>query len=349
MLQQLRHGGEQVRHQAVVGHGEDRRVRILVDGDDHLGILHARQVLDGAGDADGDVELRRDDLAGLPDLPVVGRIARVDRGARRAQARAQALGQGLEHLEVLRRAHPASARDDHLGRLQVGPVRLGHLATDKARQSAVGHRGDAFHRCRSAFGGRIETRRAHGGDDQAIGALHRGNGIAGVDRSGEGIGREHRDDLGDLRAVEARGDARQDVLARAAGRREDVRVAVGQRQHLQGQVLRQAIGQVRRVGQQHLADAGNASRLARHLGAAAAGHQHVGAAGRLQGRGDDVARRWLESLVVVFRQYQRFAHVASPIDPSPVPGPVARRAADLTGSPWLRRAACSPGSPRRQP
>src|SRR2546427_1765476 len=48
--------------------------RSLVDRHDHLGVLHAGQVLDGARDAQGDVQLRRHDLAGLANLQVVGRI-----------------------------------------------------------------------------------------------------------------------------------------------------------------------------------------------------------------------------------------------------------------------------------
>src|SRR5690606_1115939 len=63
-LFELRHDLEQIAYQAVVGHLEDRRFFVLVDRNDHLGVLHARQVLDGTGDADRDVQLRCDDLAG---------------------------------------------------------------------------------------------------------------------------------------------------------------------------------------------------------------------------------------------------------------------------------------------
>src|SRR3546814_14048296 len=80
---ELRHDLEQVADEAEVGDLEDRRVLVLVDGDDGLGILHAGEVLDGAGDADGDVEFGRDDLAGLADLIVVGRVTRTDRGDRK--------------------------------------------------------------------------------------------------------------------------------------------------------------------------------------------------------------------------------------------------------------------------
>src|SRR4051795_3881159 len=53
---------------AEVGELEDRRVRILVDRDDVLGVLHTDLVLDRAGDARREVQLRRDGLARLADL-----------------------------------------------------------------------------------------------------------------------------------------------------------------------------------------------------------------------------------------------------------------------------------------
>src|SRR6478752_7295613 len=68
---ELRQGFEQVGDEAVVGDLEDRGVLVLVDGDDDLRVLHAGEMLDGAGNAAGDVELRRHHLAGLADLPVV--------------------------------------------------------------------------------------------------------------------------------------------------------------------------------------------------------------------------------------------------------------------------------------
>jgi len=45
---QFRHDLEQVADQAEIGDLEDRCVLVLVDGDDDLGILHARQVLNRA-------------------------------------------------------------------------------------------------------------------------------------------------------------------------------------------------------------------------------------------------------------------------------------------------------------
>jgi peptidoglycan/LPS O-acetylase OafA/YrhL len=53
---------KEVAGDADVGDFEDRRVGVLIDRHDALGAFHAHQVLDGAGDAHGQIELRRDGL-----------------------------------------------------------------------------------------------------------------------------------------------------------------------------------------------------------------------------------------------------------------------------------------------
>src|SRR5260370_39628847 len=80
-LGELRQDGERVADDAQVGNREDGRVLIFVDGDDVLGTLHAREMLDRAADADGDVERWLDGPAGLPDLVAVGEPAGIDDGA----------------------------------------------------------------------------------------------------------------------------------------------------------------------------------------------------------------------------------------------------------------------------
>src|SRR5258706_8076851 len=82
---ELRNDLEEVAHEAVVGDLENRRLDILVDGDDHLAVLHSREMLDRAGYPDRDVEIGRHDLAGLAHLIVVRYVARVDRRTRRAE------------------------------------------------------------------------------------------------------------------------------------------------------------------------------------------------------------------------------------------------------------------------
>ncbi len=96
LLGQLGHDLEQVADQADVGDLEDRRFLVLVDGDDDFGILHPREMLDRARNADRDIDLRRDDLAGLADLIIVGRLARIDRGAAGADPGAELVGERVE-------------------------------------------------------------------------------------------------------------------------------------------------------------------------------------------------------------------------------------------------------------
>src|ERR1700693_5379701 len=55
-----------------VAEPEDRRGRILVDRDDRRRALHPHLVLDRAGDATGEVELRLHRLAALADKAVPG-------------------------------------------------------------------------------------------------------------------------------------------------------------------------------------------------------------------------------------------------------------------------------------
>jgi hypothetical protein len=105
--------------QSVVGNLEDRRLLVLVDGDDDLRVLHAGQMLDGAGNADRDIKLRRDHLAGLADLPVVRRITGIDGSARCADGSTELVGNRQDDLlELFRRAERPAAGDDDLRRGQ---------------------------------------------------------------------------------------------------------------------------------------------------------------------------------------------------------------------------------------
>src|SRR5208282_2285586 len=70
-LDQRRDDLVQVADNGIIGVGEDGGARVGVDGDDVLGARAARDVLDGAADAAGQVELRGDLGAGLADLLLV--------------------------------------------------------------------------------------------------------------------------------------------------------------------------------------------------------------------------------------------------------------------------------------
>src|SRR5436309_15372976 len=80
-LGELRDDLVQVADDPEVGELEDRGVGVLVDRHDVLRGLHADLVLDGAGDAGRQVELRSDGLARLADLAGVRVPARVDHRA----------------------------------------------------------------------------------------------------------------------------------------------------------------------------------------------------------------------------------------------------------------------------
>src|SRR5580658_3073854 len=64
---QRRDDFEEVADDSVVGHFEDGRVFIFIDGDDALRAFHADQVLYGSADADGEIDLGRDGLSGAAD------------------------------------------------------------------------------------------------------------------------------------------------------------------------------------------------------------------------------------------------------------------------------------------
>ena len=82
----------------------------------------------------------------------------------------------------------------------------------------------------------------------AIAGLHRLDGVAGIDRPLEGVGRHDRGDVGDLHHVEERGDARHDVLA-GGGRRRDQRVvAVGERDDQRRQRFGEMVGEAVGIG-----------------------------------------------------------------------------------------------------
>ncbi|KAG1243656.1 hypothetical protein G6F65_022269 [Rhizopus arrhizus] len=110
-------------------------------------------MLDGTRDTHCHVELRRNDLARLANLPVVRRVAGVDRGTRSAQCGAQLVGQRIQDLEVLGAAQTAAARHHHTCAGQFRTVALGDFAAHERGQARIGHGGDLFHGGRAPLRG----------------------------------------------------------------------------------------------------------------------------------------------------------------------------------------------------
>src|SRR2546423_15348801 len=63
---------EEVADDGVVGDFEDRRLRIFIDGENGARPFHADNVLDGAADAQREIELGSDGLSGRTDLAIHG-------------------------------------------------------------------------------------------------------------------------------------------------------------------------------------------------------------------------------------------------------------------------------------
>src|ERR1700751_5840670 len=127
LLGELRDDLEQVTDHTEVGQLENRRLGVLVDHHDGLGRLHPGPVLDRAGDAYRQVQLGRDGLAGLADLELVWVPAGVGHRARRADGRAERVGELLDDAEALGPAGAASPGDHDRGFGEIGtPGSFGH-------------------------------------------------------------------------------------------------------------------------------------------------------------------------------------------------------------------------------
>src|SRR5947209_12353984 len=80
LLLELRQDLEQIADNAVIGDLEDRRLLVLVDRDDDLGVLHAGELLDRPRDADRDIEPSRHELASPSHLGINRNQPGIDRG-----------------------------------------------------------------------------------------------------------------------------------------------------------------------------------------------------------------------------------------------------------------------------
>jgi hypothetical protein len=116
---------------------------------------------------------------------------------------------------------------------------------------------DGLDRGRAAFSRRLEGGGTDGDHLLGVRRLDGLQGVAGIDRAHEGVGRDDLDDVGDRGDVQLGGDARGEVLAARGGRNQDRVVIAGQGENRVGLRLGQAVAQGGALGQQHLADAGD--------------------------------------------------------------------------------------------
>ena len=261
-------------------------------------------MLDRAGNTHRDIQLRRDDLAGLPDLIVVRHKARIHRRPAGTHRRTQRIGNRVEQGEIIAVLHATAARNHHPRGGQFRPLALGQFRRHEPRHRRARHRRHRLNRGAATFGRhRIEARRPHRDYLLGVAALHRRHRVAGINRPHESIGIHHAGNIADRLAVEQRGHARHDVLAHRRRRGQQMRIAGRERNQQRRHRLGQRVGIGRIIGQQHL---GHTRQLARRRGGglhALAGHQHMHLA-ELRRRSHRGTRRLLDDAGFVVQQYQ---------------------------------------------
>jgi hypothetical protein len=195
-------------------------------------IVRASLILaDGSPEIRRRVELRRDDLAGLPYLELVGDESRIDGGPRRTERRAEHVGELGDEPEALGAAERAPAGDDAPRRHQLRPCAAAgpprHEARVTRQRDVEGALRDGRRR---PFGHSCVRREAYRRDDDALGIRVDGHdGIAGVNGPAEAVRAQDGEHVADLPdAEQRRGDARQQILAERRRRAEQVAEPYGQ-------------------------------------------------------------------------------------------------------------------------
>ena len=161
-------------------------------------------------------------------------------------------------------------------------------------------RGDGFDRRGIAAGlGLRESRAAHGDDLDRVARLHFGDRVTGIDRALERVGRNDGGNIRDLRHIEQRRDARQEVLAEGRRRGQHMAVILGETEDERGVVFRGCVFQRRRIGEQHFGDAGQLRGFVGDRAAIGADDQQVDVAADRGCGADDMAGDAFEALIVV--------------------------------------------------
>ncbi len=168
-----------------------------------------------------------------------------------------------------------------------------------------------FDRGRPALACSDKYRGSDRGHDLLIGRLHRLDGIAGIDRALESVRRLDRDDVGDLRHVEQRGDAGQHILAHGRCRRQQ-RVVIRHQRHDQSRILLgKELRKLRRFRDQHFAHAVELGGLLGDGAATLSRDENIDLAADLARGTQRFPRRRREQLVVVIGEQKR-GHLQHP-------------------------------------
>ncbi len=218
-------------------------------------------MLDRTRNADRDVKLGGDDLAGLADLPVVRRIARIHRRAAGTDSGIELVCKLFDQREIGQRAHAAPARDDDPSTGQVGPVGRGDLVLHPGRQAAIDRGRDLFDRRCTARARRVKR---CGADRHHLLRVRRLDGldrVTGIDRPVEGGSVMHRQHLGNHHHVQKRRHPGQHRFRQRTRRGHDMLVILGKCCNQRRRRFGHAVCIARVIGQQHLGHARQRCRL----------------------------------------------------------------------------------------
>src|SRR4051794_11283548 len=323
-LGQLRQDLVEVADDPQVGELEDRGVGVLVDGHDVLRGLHADLVLDRAGDACRQVQLRRHGLARLADLRGVGVPAGVDHraGGGDGGVAAEGLGEVVAELEALRLAQAAAAGDEDARALDVDVGAALLAARDDVGLLGLRRQLGRDRLDRGvAAAGLLDLERVEAGDDDALVLVARGRDrrVAQDRALGGQLAVDDVDarDLHGHAGVDAGGEAGADLEAEQAAAEDGVLVVAAVEQLAQrvDDGAGEALGA---LGLVDLRRAVLAQRVGQLVADALADDDRVGLAAELAretgGLGHGAQRVLVEGALVVERVDQDVAHrCGSPI------------------------------------
>ena len=156
---------------AVVGDAEDGGFGVPVDGHDDAGATHPHQMLDRAGYAESDVEVRGNDVAARSDLVLTGQPAVVYDRPARSEFGVQRRGQVGRDGDLVRAADSAAGGNDPLRARQIDAARARRFTAENLAflvPFAVGRPTDLEHPLRR-LNRIVAAERAdlHRGDDKS--------------------------------------------------------------------------------------------------------------------------------------------------------------------------------------
>ena len=235
-------------------------------------------MLDGAGDADGEVQLRRNDFAGLTDLQLIRHISGVDRGARRTDRGTQLFRKVEDQLELFGRAQRTATGHDPVGGLQVRTFAAAGLQADVAGVAGVGSlRATALDLgAVVTLGGGRKRSTANGSNHDRVGRrLDRDDRVAGVDRALEAMAVQHFLHIGDLVDAKQCRHARHQVTAERGRGSENVAVVAGESSDLRGEPGGDGLRETGIGNREHAADTFKPCSLGRDFIGAIGKHHHI--------------------------------------------------------------------------